>query len=541
VRALRYVSNTLAQTSKSSVASGPDAVAAATIDGTPSIVTMHDNSGYVGITPEAGGSEQTFLADDQPSPRYDARALAVGDIDGDGRPDAVVGTVFGVSLLLHRADTLAPIYATYLVDDVDPAPYQVNVAPDAALHLTLRRPATNASSSVTLLDAHGNQLAASISGDGTSAITVTPNANLAPGEYTLHVDGLVADNGDHLDGWNAPFIVGPMPDESAPDAVLLSPPNGIRTSAGVNLAFTSHDATAAFQCSFDNAPFGPCTSPIAENVAVGSHTFAVFARDAAGNESPPASASWTYRPVPHGYWMVGAAGSVYPFGTVLNLGNPRTFSVQDLDVSPTGYGYWIVDAGGHVYAYGDAPWRGNATGLGPYEIVTSISRTASGKGYWLFTNLGRALPFGDATWYGDMRTRHLNAPVLDSVTTPSGHGYYMVAADGGVFTFGDAKFFGSTGSMHLPAPVRTLTPDPDGAGYWLVGTDGSVYPFNATFHGSMTGKRLNKPIVGMVAYGHGYLMVASDGGIFNFSGTSFLGSLGGAPPPIPIVSVAAYG
>jgi hypothetical protein len=55
---------------------------------------------------------------------------------------------------------------------------------------------------------------------------------------------------------------------------------------------------------------------------------------------------------------------------------------------------------------------------------------------------------------------------------------------------------------------------------------------------SMGATRLNKPVIGMVAYGDGYLMVATDGGIFDFSSTPFLGSLGANPPLNPIVGVA---
>ena len=84
-------------------------------------------------------------------------------------------------------------------------------------------------------------------------------------------------------------------------------------------------------------------------------------------------------------------------------------------------------------------------------------------------------------------------------------------------------------------------PDPDGAGYWLVAVDGGVFAFDAPFRGSMGGAHLNRPIVGMVSFGNGYLMVAADGGIFDFSTKPFLGSLGGSPPAIPIVSVAAVG
>jgi hypothetical protein len=55
----------------------------------------------------------------------------------------------------------------------------------------------------------------------------------------------------------------------------------------------------------------------------------------------------------------------------------------------------------------------------------------------------------------------------------------------------------------------------------------------------MGGRRLNKPVTGMVAYGSGYLMVAEDGGVFAFSDLPFAGSLAGRSPARPIVAVAA--
>jgi hypothetical protein len=56
----------------------------------------------------------------------------------------------------------------------------------------------------------------------------------------------------------------------------------------------------------------------------------------------------------------------------------------------------------------------------------------------------------------------------------------------------------------------------------------------------MGARSLNRPVVGMVAYGNGYLMVASDGGIFDFSDFPFAGSLGANPPAAPIVSAAVF-
>jgi type VII secretion-associated serine protease mycosin len=521
----------------------PEPVAIADLDGGGSdIAVLHDDSGDLEVVRAGGTIKERFFADDQPSSHYDARALAVDDIDGDGHPDVIVGTKFGISLLMHRADSLPATYGTHLVAGVSPAPRETGVAGGVHPTLSLTANATNASSTVKLVDARGDTVPATISGNGTTTITVSPTAALANGAYALRVDGLSDGSGDTVDGYATPFIVGPTPDQTAPDVTFGAAPSGYRTTAGVSIGFSSHDGGATFECSRDSAPYTPCSSPVPPfNVSAGAHKFRVIARDAAGNESAPAAATWTFRPPPHGYWMVGGGGKIYPFGTAPPLGSAPSTLAADIEVSPSGYGYWVVDMLGRVYAFGDAQRYGNATSLWANEVVTSISRTVTGKGYWLFTSRGRVMSFGDAHFYGDLRSKTLNGPVLDSVRTPSGRGYYMVGSDGGVFTFGDAKFYGSTGGRRVSAPIRTLVPDPDRVGYWLVGRDGAVYPFQAASHGSMAGKPLNKPVVGMVSFGNGYLMVAADGGIFNFSSKPFYGSLGGNPPSLPIVAVAAYG
>ena len=52
---------------------------------------------------------------------------------------------------------------------------------------------------------------------------------------------------------------------------------------------------------------------------------------------------------------------------------------------------------------------------------------------------------------------------------PQPRGYWLAAADGGVFTFGDAGFSGSMGGKPLSAPVVGMASTPDGGGYWLAG------------------------------------------------------------------------
>ncbi|MGP8008331.1 MAG: hypothetical protein ACLP2J_15040 [Acidimicrobiales bacterium] len=108
--------------------------------------------------------------------------------------------------------------------------------------------------------------------------------------------------------------------------------------------------------------------------------------------------------------------------------------------------------------------------------------------------------------------------------------YWLVGSDGGVFAFGVAGFDGSMGGKPLVKPIVGIAATPDGGGYWEVASDGGVFAFgDAGFDGSMGGKPLNSPIVGIAATpdGGGYWEVASDGGVFAFGDAAYQGSLPG--------------
>jgi hypothetical protein len=121
-------------------------------------------------------------------------------------------------------------------------------------------------------------------------------------------------------------------------------------------------------------------------------------------------------------------------------------------------------------------------------------------------------------------------------------GYTLAAADGGIFTYGTASFHGSMGGKPLNKPIVGLAETTTGQGYWMVASDGGIFSFGAArFFGSMGGKPLNQPIVGMAPTptGQGYWLVASDGGIFGFGSAKFFGSMGGKPLNRPVVGMAA--
>ena len=99
---------------------------------------------------------------------------------------------------------------------------------------------------------------------------------------------------------------------------------------------------------------------------------------------------------------------------------------------------------------------------------------------------------------------------------------------------------GSMAGKRLNHPIVGIAGTPRGTGYWLVASDGGIFAFNAPFHGSTGSIRLNQPIVGIAATpsGTGYWLVASDGGIFAFD-APFRGSTGSMRLNRPIVGMAA--
>jgi hypothetical protein len=254
-----------------------------------------------------------------------------------------------------------------------------------------------------------------------------------------------------------------------------------------------------------------------------------------------------------GYNEVASDGGIFSFGTAQFYGSmggkPLNAPIVGMASTPTGTGYWEVASDGGIFAFGTASFYGSMGGQSLNKPIVGIASTPDGKGYWMVASDGGIFSFGDAQFYGSMGGQVLNKPVVGIAATPDGGGYYEVATDGGIFAFGDAQFYGSMGGQVLNKPVVGIAVTPSGGaassstasgGYYEVASDGGLFAFGtAPFYGSMGGKPLNEPIVGMAATptGGGYYEVASDGGIFSY-GAPFLGSMGGKPLNAPIVGLA---
>lgn len=82
-------------------------------------------------------------------------------------------------------------------------------------------------------------------------------------------------------------------DGTAPPAPVVGSGPPPESSSGSATFTFSGEAGASFACSLGLSPYANCTSPLTyDGLSAGAHTFAVRARDAAGNESTAAGWSW---------------------------------------------------------------------------------------------------------------------------------------------------------------------------------------------------------------------------------------------------------
>ena len=129
-------------------------------------------------------------------------------------------------------------------------------------------------------------------------------------------------------------------------------------------------------------------------------------------------------------------------------------------------------------------------------------------------------------------------------TTPYRGGYWLVASDGGIFSFGDAGFYGSMGGKHLNAPIvgmaATSTARVTGWSRPTVASSLSVTRYSTV---RWVASISTLPSSGWqpAPGASGYWLVASDGGLFAFGDAGFQGSMGGRHLNSSVVAMAATG
>ena len=282
------------------------------------------------------------------------------------------------------------------------------------------------------------------------------------------------------------------------------------------------------------------TSPLRRRVAA---AVALAVASFLSAVSPAQAADRVASVVGGGYWLAGADGGLFSFGTARFFGSTGGIRliqrIVGIAATPSGNGYWMVATDGEIFSFGDAKFFGSAGAIKLNRPIVGMTATPSGNGYWLVASDGGIFAFGDAGFFGSTGPIRLNKPIVGMSATPSGRGYWFVASDGGIFAFGDAQFFGSAGNAQPSRPITAMAATPTEEGYWLTAADGSLFAFgDATIHGSRP--RADRTVAAMVPTrdGAGYWETSNSGELLAFGNAAQLGGLAQAPNQ-PIVGMAA--
>ena len=259
----------------------------------------------------------------------------------------------------------------------------------------------------------------------------------------------------------------------------------------------------------------------------------------------------------NGYWLVASDGGVFSYGSAHFYGSmggkALNAPVVGIASTPDGGGYWLVGSDGGIFSFGDAHYYGSMGGKTLSKPIVGMASTPDGGGYWLVGSDGAVYAFGDAKYEGGVNspasatsplaTAYGEGVVGISSTTTGDDGYYIVSNFGEVWAYGNAPGSGQNGCLvvsrrgspyiygqsyvqnPLVDPVVGIATDPSG-GIWTVDSNGGVFSYNgATYYGSMGGKTLNKPMVGIApaSDGGGYWLTAGDGGVFAFGSSQYQG------------------
>ena len=245
-------------------------------------------------------------------------------------------------------------------------------------------------------------------------------------------------------------------------------------------------------------------------------------------------------PIPRpGYYEVATDGGLFAFGTPFfgsMGGQPLNKPIVGMAVTPDGGGYWEVASDGGIFAFGDAQFYGSMGGLPLNKPIVAMAATPDGRGYWEVASDGGIFAFGDARFYGSMGGRPSTNPSWGypplptvggiSKSLPMGASSPSVTVFSGLNGWPAARQAGRgyrrrSERRLLRGGFRRWAFRLRSALQWLDGRQTSERAHRR--HGALAGRR--------------YFEVATDGGLFAFGGAAFLGSMGGKPLNEPIVGI----
>ncbi|HYH51135.1 MAG TPA: VCBS repeat-containing protein, partial [Acidimicrobiia bacterium] len=117
-----------------------------------------------------------------------------------------------------------------------------------------------------------------------------------------------------------------------------------------------------------------------------------------------------------GYRLVAADGGVFSFGDAGFFGSAGGARLNRPIVGGTptrsNKGYWFVASDGGIFNYGDARFYGSTGAVRLNQPIVGMAATPSGNGYWLVASDGGIFNYGDAKFYGSTGAVRLNQPIV---------------------------------------------------------------------------------------------------------------------------------
>jgi Ca2+-binding RTX toxin-like protein len=182
-----------------------------------------------------------------------------------------------------------------------------------------------------------------------------------------------------------------------PDPAINAKPPARTTARSATFGFSDAESGASFACSLDGAAPVACASPTTyAGLADGAHSFAVEARDAAGNLSGAATYGWTVdTTAPSAAISTPANGATYTQGQTI----PAAYACTDPDgaddlticAGPVAAGSAIDTAttGAHSFAVSTADRVGNSASQTVIYTVTAAGGASGGTPTPRITTSGR--------------------------------------------------------------------------------------------------------------------------------------------------------
>jgi gliding motility-associated-like protein len=227
---------------------------------------------------------------------------AIGSVSGSGDTYTVAvntGTGDGTIRLNVTGTGVTPVttnvpYTTgevYTIDKTSPTG-SLSINSDATITnnatVTLTTSASDASGTIQMRFSHNG-----ISWSADEALAVSKNWTLSAGDGLKNVYVQYVDAAGNVAGYNKSITL----DQTAPETTITGGPANPTNSQQATFSFSSDDAGAGFEYSFDGSGFIaiPGPSPYSfSGIAEGTHTMMIRAKDAAGNvDATPGTYTWT--------------------------------------------------------------------------------------------------------------------------------------------------------------------------------------------------------------------------------------------------------